>query len=144
MTALYRGGVPRLRSRKWRNWQTRQIQVLVPARAWRFKSSLPHIFDPRRLAGGSSCAAPSSLPPELLELEKCERGDRRHVDCPILDRAYAHGLPGDKCPIGLLAHGVVPGLGLAVGGREGCEVWVPNRDHAVLDQCSVARSVTDE
>ncbi len=28
--------------RKWRNWQTRKPQELVPARAWRFESSLPH------------------------------------------------------------------------------------------------------
>jgi hypothetical protein len=29
--------------RMWRNWQTRKIQVLVPARAWRFNSSHPQI-----------------------------------------------------------------------------------------------------
>ena len=28
------------RAPEWRNWQTRQTQNLVPARAWRFKSSL--------------------------------------------------------------------------------------------------------
>ena len=28
--------------RIWRNWQTRQIQVLVGATRWRFKSSYPH------------------------------------------------------------------------------------------------------
>ncbi len=28
---------------KWRNWQTRQLQELVPVREWRFKSSLRHI-----------------------------------------------------------------------------------------------------
>src|SRR5438445_6948525 len=27
---------------KWRNWQTRQLQELVPAREWRFESSLRH------------------------------------------------------------------------------------------------------
>ena len=31
-------GVP-----KWRNWQTRYIQGVVPVRAWRFESSLRHI-----------------------------------------------------------------------------------------------------
>ncbi|SVA20637.1 uncharacterized protein METZ01_LOCUS73491, partial [marine metagenome] len=29
-------------SRKWRNWQTRKPQKLVLARAWGFKSPLPH------------------------------------------------------------------------------------------------------
>ena len=28
--------------RMWRNWQTRMVQVHVPARVWRFKSSHPH------------------------------------------------------------------------------------------------------
>ena len=28
---------------KWRNWQTRYIQGVVPVRAWRFESSLRHI-----------------------------------------------------------------------------------------------------
>ena len=28
--------------RKWRNWQTRKPQELVPARGWRFEPSLPH------------------------------------------------------------------------------------------------------
>ena len=27
---------------EWRNWQTRYVQVVVPARAWRFKSSPAH------------------------------------------------------------------------------------------------------
>src|SRR3982750_452019 len=27
---------------KWRNWQTRMVQVHVPSREWRFKSSHPH------------------------------------------------------------------------------------------------------
>ena len=27
---------------KWRNWQTRQLQELVPVREWRFESSLRH------------------------------------------------------------------------------------------------------
>ncbi len=27
---------------KWRNWQTRYIQGVVPVRAWRFESSLRH------------------------------------------------------------------------------------------------------
>ena len=31
-------------TRQWRNWQTRKIQVLVPVRVWRFKSSLPHQY----------------------------------------------------------------------------------------------------
>src|SRR5215471_14660779 len=30
------------RTREWRNWQTRRIQVPVPARAWGFKSPLAH------------------------------------------------------------------------------------------------------
>ncbi len=29
-------------SREWRNWQTRWLQVPVPARAWGFKSPLAH------------------------------------------------------------------------------------------------------
>src|ERR1039458_6132684 len=28
--------------RMWRNWQTREVQDLVAARSWRFKSSHPH------------------------------------------------------------------------------------------------------
>ena len=28
--------------RSWRNWQTRQLQELVPVREWRFESSRPH------------------------------------------------------------------------------------------------------
>ena len=38
--------------RKWRNWQTRKPQELVPAREWRFESSLPHqlIMGPRNRA----------------------------------------------------------------------------------------------
>ncbi|MCU1442077.1 MAG: hypothetical protein JWQ59_227, partial [Cryobacterium sp.] len=28
--------------REWRNWQTRWLQVPVPARAWGFKSPLAH------------------------------------------------------------------------------------------------------
>lgn len=28
--------------RGWRNWQTRHLEVVVPARAWRFESSLAH------------------------------------------------------------------------------------------------------
>ena len=35
--------------REWRNWQTRQIQVLVLARVWRFKSSLPQWVIRKRL-----------------------------------------------------------------------------------------------
>lgn len=31
-----------LGSREWRNWQTRWLQVPVPARAWGFKSPLAH------------------------------------------------------------------------------------------------------
>ncbi len=31
-------------SRSWRNWQTRQLEVLVLVRDWRFKSSRPHSF----------------------------------------------------------------------------------------------------
>ena len=34
--------------RKWRNWQTRMIQVHVSARMWRFESSLPHRVPCRR------------------------------------------------------------------------------------------------
>ncbi len=40
ISASYGGAV----SRKWRNWQTRKIQVLVPARAWGFDSPLSHHF----------------------------------------------------------------------------------------------------
>jgi hypothetical protein len=44
--ALYTGSFPGRPSagsvRKWRNWQTRKPQELVPAREWRFESSLPH------------------------------------------------------------------------------------------------------
>ena len=29
---------------KWRNWQTRYIQGVVPVREWRFESSLRHQF----------------------------------------------------------------------------------------------------
>ena len=28
---------------EWRNWQTRQLEGLVPARAWGFKSPLRHV-----------------------------------------------------------------------------------------------------
>ena len=28
--------------RKWRNWQTHSLEVAAPARAWGFKSPLPH------------------------------------------------------------------------------------------------------
>src|ERR1700730_15500786 len=31
-------------AREWRNWQTRRIQVPVPARAWGFKSPLAHLL----------------------------------------------------------------------------------------------------
>ena len=34
--------VPCSLTREWRNWQTRRIQVPVPARAWGFKSPLAH------------------------------------------------------------------------------------------------------
>ena len=35
-------GYPPSLTREWRNWQTRRIQVPVPARAWGFKSPLAH------------------------------------------------------------------------------------------------------
>ena len=35
-------------TREWRNWQTRRIQVPVPARAWGFKSPLAHVLSVRR------------------------------------------------------------------------------------------------
>ena len=39
----WRSGLPcRSLTREWRNWQTRRIQVPVPARAWGFKSPLAH------------------------------------------------------------------------------------------------------
>ena len=34
--------LPRKYAPKWRNWQTRYIQDVVPVRAWRFESSLRH------------------------------------------------------------------------------------------------------
>ena len=30
------------RVRRWRNWYTRQLEVLVGATPWKFESSLPH------------------------------------------------------------------------------------------------------
>ena len=45
--------------RKWRNWQTRKPQELVPEREWRFEPSLPHHSSFR-----SFCElTPSFLPP---------------------------------------------------------------------------------
>src|SRR5690606_1466674 len=40
---------------KWRNWQTRMVQVHVRATGWRFKSSLRHLFalDATRTGGWS-------------------------------------------------------------------------------------------
>ena len=32
-------------SRGWRNWQTRYFEVVVPVRAWRFKSSPAHFSE---------------------------------------------------------------------------------------------------
>ena len=41
------GGVVLADKPKWRNWQTRYIQGVVPVREWRFESSLRHHgFDP--------------------------------------------------------------------------------------------------
>jgi hypothetical protein len=34
--------LPQKYAPKWRNWQTRYIQDVVPVRAWRFESSLRH------------------------------------------------------------------------------------------------------
>ncbi len=34
----------RHRVRRWRNWQTRQLEGLVGATPWRFESSSPHQF----------------------------------------------------------------------------------------------------
>jgi hypothetical protein len=36
------GGVVLAGKPKWRNWQTRYIQGVVPVREWRFESSLRH------------------------------------------------------------------------------------------------------
>ena len=44
-TALVRSPL----TREWRNWQTRRIQVPVPARVWGFKSPLAHDVNGRRL-----------------------------------------------------------------------------------------------
>ena len=38
-------GLPEVTS-EWRNWQTRQLEGLVPARAWGFKSPLRHHENP--------------------------------------------------------------------------------------------------
>src|SRR5690349_10102896 len=42
-----RGDEPR-----WRNWQTHYLEVVAPARAWRFKSSPGHSVAERERAGG--------------------------------------------------------------------------------------------
>jgi hypothetical protein len=47
--------------RRWRNWQTRQIQVLVSERTWRFKSSSSH--KARLVMAGAAQARPT-LPRE--------------------------------------------------------------------------------
>ena len=38
----YNGGHGRRIARKWRNWQTRQLEGLVVATSWGFESPLPH------------------------------------------------------------------------------------------------------
>src|SRR6516165_2210166 len=47
--------------RSWRNWQTRMLEVHVPVRVWRFKSSRPHqpirrlvLFCPETYGAGGS------------------------------------------------------------------------------------------
>ena len=42
-TSMWGGHLPR-----WRNWQTHYLEVVAPARAWRFKSSPRHFLDPHR------------------------------------------------------------------------------------------------
>ena len=54
-----------LHSREWRNWQTRRIQVPVPARVWGFKSPLAHpssrvLAWPERRPGGSGVCGSSA------------------------------------------------------------------------------------
>ena len=36
--------------RKWRNWQTHSLEVAAPARAWGFKSPLPHQYRKKSVA----------------------------------------------------------------------------------------------
>ena len=62
---------------KWRNWQTRYIQGVVPVREWRFESSLRHQFsfwqDPPELESYSRNA--SAIVPRAVE--------RRSVDTAV-------------------------------------------------------------
>src|SRR5271165_6988365 len=51
---------------KWRNWQTRMVQVHVLARVWRFKSSLRH-----QEAAKIPCPGPATPNRALLRLGSC-------------------------------------------------------------------------
>ncbi len=42
LEVLEKASAPMFQKRKWRNWQTHSLEVAAPARAWGFKSPLPH------------------------------------------------------------------------------------------------------
>ena len=57
--------------RMWRNWQTRMIQVHVPAMAWRFKSSHPHqiLKELRPFFEGVARSSPDTVAVSLENVE---------------------------------------------------------------------------
>src|SRR5689334_19341741 len=66
---------------KWRNWQTRQLQELVPVREWRFESSLRHCCSVGVYVEVTQ--TPSFLADIFgVKMVSVHRSRWSHIDCP--------------------------------------------------------------
>src|SRR5690625_6730084 len=77
---MRRSALPGQRSspttREWRNWQTRTVQVRVPARAWGFNSPLAHSRKPQDPNDFKGCCRSEEHTSELQS--------RGHLVCRLL------------------------------------------------------------
>ena len=116
-TSMWGGHLPR-----WRNWQTHYLEVVAPARAWRFKSSPRHFLDPHRCracgpprrawgGGGSGVGAGCDVPSRVRVARRHRRPRlaRRPLVGPfwwLRSEARLRGR-GDRCLAGWQAGGPV-------------------------------------
>src|SRR5471032_743940 len=78
--------------RMWRNWQTRMVQVHVPSREWRFKSSHPHqLFQQDTLENGPQMPGSRQAPGSNRLAKLLDRSQicRHHLAVGELGRAIA-------------------------------------------------------
>jgi hypothetical protein len=76
--------------RKWRNWQTHQLEGLAAARSWRFESSLPHQND-QRPAHAGLFVLPARAGVDRMPTPEGVAGQRRAA--PPMGKLYPFGRP---------------------------------------------------